>query len=207
MEFIPIRSGNNLWEANQTVLARPPLPQLEDATVKIHLGCGSIDHPDFINIDGLPAPHVHYIRAIDNLTLFKDNSVDLVYASHCLEHFPHHQISKVLAEWFRVLKQGGILRLSVPDFDLLLKIYQENNNDLNTILTSLMGVQNYKFNFHMTVFNQSTLDTFLKSTGFRKIREWSPDSSELKKFQDCASLKLQVNGKDYPVSLNLEAVK
>lgn len=186
---------------------RPPFPQLENKKVNLHLGCGSISHPKFINIDGLLAPHVHYVRAIDNLAPFRDNSVDLVYACHCLEHFSYRQISKVLAEWFRVLKQDGILRISVPDFDLLLNIYRENNNDINTIISPLMGGQDYKFNFHMTVFNKSNLENFLKSTGFRQIREWQPGSSDLTTFNDYSSFKLQVNGKDYPVSLNLEAVK
>src|SRR5205085_9397769 len=110
---------------------RPPFPKLEDGVINLHLGCGSVNHPNFINIDGLPAPHVHYIRPIEDLSPFKDNSVDLVYACHCLEHFRYKKVPDVLSEWFRVLKKGGILRLSVPDFDLLLEIYKQQGRDIN----------------------------------------------------------------------------
>ncbi|WP_363268389.1 methyltransferase domain-containing protein [Okeania sp. SIO2B3] len=99
---------------------------------------------------------------MDNLAPLKDNSVDLIYGSHCLEHFSHRMVSQVLNEWFRVLKEGGILRLSVPDFDLLIDKYRASGNNINKIIIFLMGGQNYKFNFHMTVFNQSNLELLLK---------------------------------------------
>ena len=90
---------------------RPALPNIADKEVNLHLGCGSIDHSKFINIDGLPAAHVHYIRSLDNLSPFKNNSVNLIYASHCLEHFSHYRTSQVIAEWFRVLKAEFVVFL------------------------------------------------------------------------------------------------
>lgn len=186
---------------------RPPFPQLEDGSINLHLGCGSVNHPKFINIDGLPAPHIHYIRPINNLSVFRDNSVDLIYACHCLEHLGHAKVPQALAEWFRVLKEDGILRLSVPDFDLLLNIYRENGNEISTIIAPLMGGQDYKFNFHLTVFNMSSLEELLRSTGFKQVQEWQTGSCELTTFDDYSTCKISINGKQYPVSLNLEAVK
>lgn len=186
---------------------RPPFPNLNDGAVNLHLGCGSVKHPKFINIDGLPAPHIHYLRPIDDLSPFKDNSADLIYSSHCLEHFPHAIVPKVLGEWFRVLKKNGILRLSVPDFDSLVDIYRETGYDINAILMMLMGGQDYKFNFHMTVFNKSSIQALLTRTGFKYVREWQPYSCELTKFDDCSTYKVLISGKDYPISLNVEAVK
>ena len=84
--------------------------------MNLHLGCGTINHPKFINIDGIPKPHIHYIRSIDNLSNFSNNSVDLIYACHCLEHFPYHQIPGIISEWVRIMKKDSILRISVPDF-------------------------------------------------------------------------------------------
>jgi len=188
-------------------IIRPSFPQLENDAVYLHLGCGGVYHPKFINIDAMRAPHIHYVRNIEDLSLFKDNSVDLIYASHCLEHFSHLEISSVLAEWRRTLKPGGILRLSVPDFDLLLNIYQENHNDIDAILQPLMGVQLDKYRFHKIVFNRNSLTFLLHTTGFKKVREWVPGSSELTTFSDWSGRKLSVNGTGYPASLNLESVK
>jgi len=187
---------------------RPAFPKLEDGSVNIHLGCGSVNHPKFINIDGLPAPHVHYIRAIDNLSPFKDNSVDLIYACHCLEHFPYANVSKVLTEWFRVLKKDGILRLSVPDFDLLIDIYRANGNTINTaVLQSILGGQNYKFNFHKALFNRSSLEDILINIGFKQVQAWKAGCCEFTTFDDWSDFKVLINGKYYPISLNLEAIK
>ena len=184
-----------------------PHPKLEGGKVYLHLGAGRINHSSFVNIDALPAPHIHYLRPIDDLSMFKDSSVDLIYACHCLEHFSHLKILEVLAEWHRVLDHGGILRLSVPDFDLLLEIYRETGDDLDSILEVLMGAQDYKYNFHMTAFNKKSLAALLTSTGFRQTQEWHPGSSDLTTLNDYSDYKLQINGKSYPISLNLEAVK
>ncbi|PSB22027.1 methyltransferase domain-containing protein [Phormidesmis priestleyi ULC007] len=186
---------------------RPAFPNVQDGSINLHLGCGSVDHPDFINVDGLPAPHIHYVRAINDLSPFKTESVDLIYASHCLEHFSHLHVPQVLDEWFRVLKKKGVLRLSVPNFDLLLKIYQENSCDIDTILTPLMGGQDYQYNFHMIAFNKKKLETLLINAGFREVREWLPGSSEFTTFDDYSIGKVYVNHTDYSVSLNIEAVK
>jgi len=188
-------------------IIRPSFPKLENGELYLHLGCGRINHEKFVNIDGLPAPHIHYIREIDNLCPFKNNSVDLIYGSHCLEHFSHRKVSNVLSEWHRVLKTGGILRLSVPDFDVLCEIYKESGNEIDSILEILMARQDYKYNFHMTAFNQSSLTRLLSNVGFREIRNWQPGACELTQFKDFSTHKVQVNQTFYPISLNLEAIK
>lgn len=184
-----------------------PFPNLESGKVNLHLGCGPINHPKFINVDGLPAPHVHYIRPIDDLSCFKEESVDLIYASHCLEHFSHRQLHEVLTEWFRVLKKGGTLRLSVPDFDLLLDVYKDSGNDVYSIIYALMGNQDYKYNFHMIIFNKASLSSSLKEAGFSKIDEWQTGSCELTTFNDYSIFGYEINGKKYPINLNIQAIK
>ena len=188
-------------------IVRPPLPKLEDGAINLHLGCGAVNHPSFINIDELVAPHIHYVRSIDNLSPFKDNSVDLIYACHCLEHFSYIKVPDVLAGWFRVLKENGILRLSVPDFDLILNIYQENGNEINTIIGPLMGGQVDYIDFHKTVFNRASLEELLRSIGFRNIKEWQPNHRELTTFNDWSTRQILINGSYYSVSLNFEGTK
>lgn len=186
---------------------RPQLPQLQNGEINLHLGCGSIDHPMFINIDAVPRPHVHYVRPIDNLSPFKDETVDLIYASHCLEHFPHNRVCKVLYEWHRVLKVNGILRISVPNFDRLINLYSKTGGDVEKVQGFLMGGQDYKLNFHMSIFNQASLTKLLQSMGFREIQEWHPGSSELTNFEDSSSLMVYHGGSFFPISLNLQAIK
>ena len=45
-----------------------------------------------------------------------DNSYDFVHSSHCLEHL--HDPYEGLKNWFRILKPGGYLIVTIPDEDL-----------------------------------------------------------------------------------------
>src|SRR5574343_340706 len=58
-----------------------------------------------------------------------DNSYDLVYTSHCLEHIGNNAVEMVINEVKRILKPGGIFRITVPDADKAYKAYK--NKDLS----------------------------------------------------------------------------
>jgi len=88
----------------------------------LHVGCGDRYIKGFIHIDIRPLSHVDYVASADKLDMFSDNSADLIYACHILEHFGRHDIQKVLKEWYRVLKPNGVLRVCVPDFDATVKV-------------------------------------------------------------------------------------
>ena len=109
-------------------------------------------HPDFVNIDwslflvwkrnrvlrGL-SPFV--LRGgrlkdfkslpIDNIMVhnlargipFPDSYADVAYHSHLLEHLDRDAALRFLQENLRVLKQGGVLRVVVPDFEALSRKY------------------------------------------------------------------------------------
>ncbi len=185
----------------------PPLPVEAGGRFNLHLGCGHVDHKSFINIDGYPYPHVHYVQAIDKLPQFKDSSIDLIYASHCLEHFCFAQTEDVLREWWRVLRKGGVLRLSIPDFDKLVEIYTIHDQDPDVILPQLMGKQNHKYNFHLTALNEVNLSRLLLKVGFADPRLWQPGVDDLTTFNDFSIYKKEISGKSYEVSLNIEATK
>ncbi|MDE1837659.1 MAG: class I SAM-dependent methyltransferase [Euryarchaeota archaeon] len=54
---------------------------------------------------------------------FADGTVDAVFTSHTLEHFPRWQAEQVAREAFRVLRPGGILRVTVPDLEVIARRY------------------------------------------------------------------------------------
>lgn len=59
---------------------------------------------------------------------FPDESFDVVYHSHFLEHLPRQGAKLFLIECWRVLKPGGILRVVVPDLELLVREYWDALN-------------------------------------------------------------------------------
>jgi predicted SAM-dependent methyltransferase len=57
---------------------------------------------------------------------FGDLSVDEMYSRHTIEHIPLFQLKDTLAEWVRVLKYDGTLKINFPDFDKYIDFYIAN---------------------------------------------------------------------------------
>jgi len=54
---------------------------------------------------------------------FADGVFSTVYHSHVLEHLPRREAPRFLAECFRVLEPGGIIRVVVPDLEGIVRLY------------------------------------------------------------------------------------
>ncbi len=189
-------------------IVKPPLPKNTDGRVLLHVGCGKTNSPEFINIDARPLAHVHIpTDEITSLSDFRNDSVDLVYMCHILEHIKASELKRVLSEMKRVLKVGGVLRLSVPDFDKLVEVYNASGKDIDAVSKQLMGGQDHEYNIHYAVFNRRRLSGLLKEAGFREVVPWDPDNCEHHDFKDRASRRMKVNGHEILISLNLEAIK
>ncbi len=62
---------------------------------------------------------------------FKNDSVDFILLSHVLEHVTHQQGYKFLGEAYRILKKGGVIRITVPDIS---KVWAEFNGQYKSLL-------------------------------------------------------------------------
>lgn len=189
-------------------MVKPAIPKNSDGKVLVHIGCGTTNSPEFINVDARPLAHVHIATDdITSLTDFQTGTVDLVYMCHILEHIKECDLRRVLSEMKRVLKVGGVLRLSVPDFDRLVEVYDASGKEISAISKQLMGGQDHEYNFHYAVFNQRRLSELLKEVGFRDVVPWDPDNCKHHDFKDRASRRMKVGGDEIMISLNLEAMK
>lgn len=89
----------------------------------LNLGCGSQFHPDWTNIDITSSSP--YIQAHDlrQGIPYSDDTFEVVYHSHLLEHFPKHGALGFMRECYRVLTPGGIIRVVVPDLERMVQMY------------------------------------------------------------------------------------
>jgi predicted SAM-dependent methyltransferase len=91
----------------------------------LNLGCGSRIHPDWENVDFYPtAPGVR-VHDLHKRTPYADETFDVVYHSHVLEHFQRPAALRFLRECCRVLKPGGVIRIAVPDLERIARLYLE----------------------------------------------------------------------------------
>ena len=167
--------------------------------MKLHLGCGRRHIPGFVHID-----------LVEKLP-FPGSSASLIYASHVLEHFDRNAYRQVLAEWFRVLAPGGILRLAVPDFAACAAIYYESGliDGLSGLVGLIVGGQRDHNDYHKMIFDEPFLRQELLSTGFNEVRQWDWRTTEHAGIDDYSQAYIphlqKQNGR--LMSLNLEAVK
>ena len=178
---------------------------------KLHLGCGDRHIAGFFHIDLEPHEHVDHVGPVDNLDFIPDGSVDLIYASHVLEHFGRWEYMDVLREWHRVLRAGGVLRLSVPDFAACAKIYYERGleDGLNGLIGLISGGQRNPLDQHRMIFDEELLSHALRNIGFTSTHRWDWRKTEHADVDDYAQAYRPHLDKQNGslMSLNLEAVK
>jgi SAM-dependent methyltransferase len=59
-----------------------------------------------------------------------DGTVDGIYSSHMLEHLEPWAAQNLLAECHRVLRPGGTLRVVVPDLEVIVRAYLDDDRDI-----------------------------------------------------------------------------
>lgn len=163
--------------------------QMSEQSRKLNIGGGDIPLAGYENIDRKFGGEAYPLK--DNTGKpIPDASCDEVRASHILEHFSNAEVPLVLAEWSRVLKPGGRLRVAVPDFEYCAKGYLDGKKE--PFGSYLLGGQTDENDFHRSVFNEERLVNCMTQVGIENLTRWQSE------VEDCAKL---------PVSLNLQGTK
>ncbi len=170
---------------------------------KLHIG-GTITAPGWEVLNVIPGPHVDHICDAAELSIFSDNSFSVVYASHILEHMDFvDEISNALSEWYRVLEPGGKIYISVPDLDVLSKLFLDRQKlslqDRFQVMRMIFGGHTDDYDYHMIGLNEEFLAMYLKDAGFTNLQR--VDVFGL--FQDTSTMVFH----DELISLNMIAEK
>lgn len=88
-----------------------------------NIGCGVVFHPGWDNFDFVPIdPGIRKIDLAKPLP-FEPASFRACYLSHVLEHLPRQRVPSLLAEIRQSLQPGGVLRIVVPDLEVIARLY------------------------------------------------------------------------------------
>lgn len=138
-------------------------------------------HWDLLDLE--PRPHVKMVARWGDQNLpIADNTYDLVYASHVLEHIPWYKTASALREVYRILKPNGTFDVWVPDLAKIVDAYRvgrcgddwRKHNPRGNPWHWLNGrVFSYgpEPNWHKAVFDAPSLCRRLEEAGFVGIEK------------------------------------
>lgn len=174
------------------------------------------------NVPGKYLEHQHFGKCWDSN--LDDNSYDIVFSSHTLEHIPQFKIENTIAEFNRILKIGGVIRILVPNLKLAAKAYLNGDKSFFKIskhysdefgiggsfmrLIISPGSQTLAISreydeviggyAHLYCFDYEIMQKLLKKWGFGKIRESKPGKSLVKELRK--KQYILCNGKKYSIN-------
>ena len=183
--------------------------------LSVNVGSGGRGLTGWVNIELIEMRDTTMRLDVRRPLPLTDGSVARILAEHVVEHLDYRaDIPVVFADWLRVLKPGGVVRIIVPDGRRFLEAYISRDNarwrDLGWDLEALpadidtpMHVVNHVFHQggeHLFAYDLDTLSLALRRAGFGIVEEMS--------FQRSRDPALAIDQANHaPYSLYVEAVK
>ena len=184
----------------------------------LNVGCGLSCGKSWKNIDSSPSLRISKIPVLGKVVskfcniptwpqeviygdvisgdMAPENSCELIFASHVLEHLSFYDARHVLRNFFRILKPGGTLRIIVPDLEVCVNNYirRKANHECNagnSLIEELgMGLNVSRESFlsrlksafansrHQWMYDRSSLILLMEEAGFKEVHlseygQWS----------------------------------
>jgi predicted SAM-dependent methyltransferase len=143
----------------------------------LHIGCGDIYFPGWVNID-LNSGKADLTYDIRNQLPYEENMVDFIYSEHVIEHFNREDGLRLLADFYRILKHNGVVRVATPDLDYIVFKYcffwwkqdwiKKYGYEWIKTKAEMMNISFREWG-HQYIYNNEELTRRLHETGFRNI--------------------------------------
>ncbi len=164
--------------------------------VKLHFGCGTKVLDGWFNIDGWikkKSRPPDFLMDLRCPLPFSNDSTRFIFAEHIMEHFDFDEGARIYAEFYRILKKGGVLKIVVPDLEKYCLNYINKNIEWFKITepevsSPALGINKMIYNnFHKVFYDFDTLRGMLIDAGFKIVVRSSLKGSAVKELNDCDS--------------------
>jgi predicted SAM-dependent methyltransferase len=144
---------------------------------KLHLGCGPLALPGWVNIDNQRYPGVDKVLDLRKGLPYKD--VSFVFAEHFVEHLAYDDALKLMREARRVLRDDGVLRLSTPNLDWVwVTHYRLDAPEDQQVAACFYLNRAFHGWGHQFLYNERTLAATLRDAGFANVQRVAYGESE-----------------------------
>lgn len=144
---------------------------------RLNWGCGLHPEPGWVNSDHKEGPGIDLVCDIRDGLPLEDGSMDYVVSVHALPELALPEQVPALRELRRVLADGGVLRLALPDLDRGIRAYQTGDAGYFLVSDDDARSLGAKFVTHMlwygwtrTLFTADLIEELLDRAGFARIR-------------------------------------
>lgn len=145
------------------------LPATNGDGIRLNLGCGKFKLKGFTNIDLLDRVEPDLKADICHLP-YDAGTVDEIYAGHVLEHFPFSAGMHALHYWHSLLRDGGRISISVPDYDVLARRYVENPGaEQLQELNDIYIYSEHQESHHHYMYSGPLLEKVMREVGFSDL--------------------------------------
>jgi SAM-dependent methyltransferase len=151
-------------------------PVTATALRRLNWGCGDTGEPGWINSDLKDGPGIDISADIRNGLPVDSDSLDYIVSIHALPMISYPDLVPVLEELKRMLKPGGVLRLSLPDLEKGIDAYRRGDRSYFLVpdddVESLGGkliVHMLWYGYSVTLFTPDFAEELLRNAGFSAI--------------------------------------
>ena len=152
---------------------------------KLHIGCGEKIIDGWLNADFFPSsPTVLHLDATRHFPM-GDKQFDYVFSEHMIEHIPYPQGFSMLSECYRILREGGTIRITTPNLAFLIDLYKNDNSDVQNeylkfatdgfikyapCVDPTFVINNFVRHWgHQFIYDEKTLRAAMERAGFKKV--------------------------------------
>lgn len=194
---------------------------------KLHLGAGNNELEGWLNTDLFP-PYDSLMHLDASKPFpFADATFDFVFSEHMIEHISYADGLTMLNECHRVLKPGGLVRISTPDIRFLIELYDAqstavtdayldwqtqwiNENEPRVAVPPhpVHVINNFVRDWgHQFIYDQASLARAITGAGFTDIRQCEINQSDHAKLRGLENTARAPDGLVALETMTLEARK
>ncbi len=161
---------------------------------KLHIGCGKYMIDSWLNSDLFPTSDDVLHLDATNTFPFENDTFDYIFSEHMIEHLSYSNGFAMLSECQRVLKRNGKIRISTPDLQFLINLYQGDKSELqieyikwatdqfikgSPYPDDVFVINNFVRDWgHLFIYDEKTLRSSLERAGFADIIKCELNESE-----------------------------